>query len=71
MIYNVIAAFICGLFFVMFFGTTIACAIALARSFFCKPFEWGDSLVLCVVLFMSVFALIGTYSITTMIGTPA
>lgn len=71
MIYNVIAAFICGMFFVTFFGTTIASAIALVKSFFCTPFEWADSLVLCMVLFMSVFALIGTYSIITMIGTPA
>jgi hypothetical protein len=71
MIYNTLAMFMCGMFFVAFFGTTIAGAIALAKSFFCKPFEWGDSLVLCMVLFMSVFALIGTYSIITMIGTPA
>lgn len=70
MIYNVITMFMCGMFFVAFFGTTIAGAIALAKSFFSKPFAWGDSLVLCVVLFMSVFALIGTYSIITMIGTP-
>ena len=71
MICNVIAAFVCGMFFVTFFGTTIAGAIALVKSFFSKPFEWADSLVLCMVLFMSVFALIGTYSIITMIGTPA
>lgn len=71
MIFNVLAMFMCGLFFVAFFGTMLACAIALAKSFFCKPFEWADSLVLCMVLFMSVFALIGTYSIITMIGTPA
>lgn len=71
MIFNMIAMFICGMFLVSFFGTTIACAIALVKSFFCKPFEWADSLVLCMVLFMSVFALIGTYSITTMIGNPA
>lgn len=71
MMFNLIAVFICGMFIVMFFGTTMACAIALVKSFFCKPFKWEDSLVLCVVLFMSVFALIGTYSIITMIGTPA
>lgn len=71
MIFNLLALFICGVFFVAFFGTTIAGAVALVKSFFCKPFKWGDSLVLCVVLFMSVFALIGTYSIVTMIGTPA
>lgn len=71
MIYNVIAVFICGMFFAAFFGTTIAGAIALIKSFFGKPFRWEDSLVLCMVLFMSVFALIGTYSIITMIGTPA
>ena len=71
MIYNMIAMFICGMFFVTFFGTTIGGAIALVKSFFYKPFEWADSLVLCMVLFMSVFALIGTYSIITMIGTPA
>lgn len=71
MIFNVLSMFMCGLFFVAFFGTTIVGAIALAKSFFCKPFEWADSLVLCMVLFMSVLALIGTYSIITMIGTPA
>lgn len=71
MIFNVLAIFMCGLFFIAFFGTTIVAAIALAKSFFCKPFEWADSLVLCMVLFMSVFAFIGTYSIITMIGTPA
>lgn len=70
MLFNMIALFICGMFFVMFSGTTIACAIALAKSFFDKPFKWEDSLVLCMVLFMSVFALIGTYSVVTMIGTP-
>lgn len=71
MIYNTLAMFMCGMFFVAFFGTTLAGAIALVKSFFSKPFEWGDSLVLCMVLFMSVFALIGTYSIITMIGNPA
>lgn len=71
MIFNMIALFICGMFLVMFFGTMIASAIALMKSFVQKPFEWADSFVLCMVLFMSVFALIGTYSIITMIGTPA
>lgn len=70
MIFNALAMFICGLFFVAFFGTTIAGAIAVVKSFFEKPFEWADSLVLCMVLFMSAFALIGTYSIITMVGTP-
>lgn len=71
MIFNMIALFICGMFLVVFFGTTIAGAIALVKSFFCTPFGWADRLVLCMVLFMSVFALIGTYSIITMIGNPA
>lgn len=71
MIFNMIAVFLCGMFFVAFFGTTIASAIALAKSFFCKPFKWADSLALCMVLFIGVFALIGTYSIITMIGIPA
>lgn len=71
MIFNMIAMFICGMFLATFFGTTVASTIALMKSFFCKPFEWVDSLVLCMVLFMSVFALIGTYSVITMIGTPA
>ena len=71
MIFNAIAMFICGMFFAAFSGATLTSAIALMKSFFCKPFEWADSLVLCMVLFMSVFALIGTYSIITMIGTPA
>lgn len=69
--FNIIAMLMCGMFFTAFFGTTIAGAIALAKSFFSKPFAWGDSLVLCMVLFMSTFALVGTYSIITMIGTPA
>lgn len=55
----------------MFSGTLIASTIALAKSCFCKPFEWADTLVLSMVVFMSVFALIGTYSIITMIGTTA
>ena len=67
MIFNILAEFICGMFFAAFYMTTIAGAIALVKSFFYKPFEWMDSLVLCMVLFMSVFALIGTYSIITMI----
>lgn len=71
MIFNALATFMCGMFFVAFFGTTLAGAIALVKSFFSKPFEWEDSIVLCMVLFMSVFALIGTYSIITMIGNPA
>lgn len=71
MMFNMTAIFICGMLLVMFSGTTIACAIALMKSFFDKPFRWEDCLVLCVVLFMSVFALIGDYSIITMIGTPA
>lgn len=70
MMFNTIAMFICGMFFVAFFGTTIAGAIALVKSFFDKSFKWSDSLVLCMVLFMSAFALIGSYSIITMIGTP-
>ena len=71
MMFNMLAMFMCGMFFVAFFGTTIVSAIALVKSFFDKPFEGADSLVLCMVLFMSAFALIGTYSIITMIGTPA
>jgi hypothetical protein len=70
MIFNALAMFMCGMFFVAFFGTTLASMIALVKSFFSKPFAWGDSLVLCMVLFMSAFALIGTYSIITMIETP-
>ena len=71
MIFNVIAAFICGMFLVMFSGTLIASTIALAKSCLSKPFEWADTIVLCMVMFMSVFALIGAYSIVTMIGNPA
>lgn len=70
MIFNILAMFICGMFFIAFFVSTISSTIALVKSFFCEPFEWADSLVLCMALFMSVFALIGTYSIITMIGTP-
>lgn len=71
MIFNALAMFMCGMFFVAFFGTTIASVVALVKSFFDKPFVGGDSLVLCVVSFMSAFALVGTYSIITMIGNPA
>lgn len=71
MLFNMIALFICGMFLTAFFGGTVAAAIALAKSFFCKPFEWADSLVLFVILFTNVFALIGTYAVVTMIGTPA
>lgn len=71
MIFNVLAMFMCGLFFVALAGSIIACAIALYKSLLEKPILWGDSLVLCGVLFMSIFALIGDYSIITMIGTPA
>lgn len=71
MIFNAIAVFICGMFLVVFSGTLIASIIALAKSCFCKPFEWADTLVLSMVVFMSVFALVGTYSIITMFGNPA
>lgn len=71
MIFNLLAVFMCGMFFVAFFGATIASVIALVKSFFSKPFVWGDSLVLCMVSFMSAFALIGTYSIITMVGITA
>lgn len=71
MFFNMIARFACEVFFVAFFGTTIAGVVELVKSFFSKPFRWADSLVLCMVLFMGAFALIGTYSIITMIGTPA
>lgn len=71
MIFNMLAMFMCGLFFVALCGSIIACTIALARSVLEKPILWGDSLVLCGVLFMSIFALIGDYSIITMIGAAA
>lgn len=71
MIFNVLAMFMCGLFFVALCGSIIACAIALAKSILEKPILWGDSLVLCGVLFMSIFALVGDYSIITMLGNPA
>lgn len=71
MLFNMIALFICGMFLIAFFGCTIASAIALVKSFFCKPFVWADSLVLFVILFTNVFALIGTYAVVTMIGTTA
>lgn len=71
MIFNVLAMFICGVFFVALVGSIIACTIALCKSVLEKPILWGDSLVLCGVLFMSILALVGDYSIITMIGTPA
>lgn len=71
MIFNTLAMFMCGMFLAAFFGTAVASTIALVKSFVSKPFVWVDSLVLCMILFMSVFALIGAYSIVTMIGTQA
>ena len=71
MIFTVLAMFMCGLFFVALCGSIIACAIALAKSVLEKPRLWADSLVLCGVLFISILALMGDYSIITMIGTPA
>ena len=71
MIFNMLAIFMCGLFFVALCGSIIACTIALAKSVLEKPILWGDSFVLCCILFMSILALIGDYSIITMIGTPA
>ena len=71
MIFNALAMFMCGLFFVALSGSIIACAIALAKSVLEKPHLWADSLVLFVVLFMSILALVGDYSIITMIGKPA
>ena len=71
MIFNALAMFMCGLFFVALVGSIIACAIALCKSVLEKPILWGDSLVLCGVLFMSILALVGDYSIITMIGAPA
>nr|DAL00674.1 MAG TPA: hypothetical protein [Caudoviricetes sp.] len=71
MIFNVLAMFMCGLFFVALVGSIIACTIALVKSVLEKPRLWGDSFVLCGVLFMSILALVGDYSIITMIGTPA
>lgn len=71
MIFNVLATFMCGLFFVALCGSIIACAIALCKSILEKPILWGDSLLLCGVLFMSILALIGDYSIITRIGAPA
>ncbi len=71
MLFNMIALFICGMFLTAFFGGTVAAAIALAKSLFYKPFEWADSLVLFVILFTNVFALVGTYAVVTIIGTPA
>lgn len=71
MIFNMLAIFMCGLFFVALVGSIIVCTIALAKSVLEKPILWGDSLVLCSVLFMSILALVGDYSIINMIGTPA
>lgn len=71
MIFNVLAMFMCGLFFVALVGSVIACTIALAKSVLEKPISWGDSFVLCCVLFMSILALIGDYSIIAMIGATA
>ena len=53
MIFNVFAIFMCGLFFVALVGSIIACAIAMCKSLLEKPILWGDSLVLCGILFMS------------------
>lgn len=71
MIFNVLAMFMCELFFVALVGSIIACAIALAKSVLKKPRLWGDCFVLCGVLFMSILALVGDYSIITMIGASA
>ena len=71
MIFNALAMFMCGLFFVALCGSIIACAIALCKSVLEKPILWGDSFVLFVILCMSILALVGDYSIITMIGTPA
>lgn len=68
MIFNMLAIFMCGLFFVALVGSIIACTIALCKSLLEKPILWVDSLVLCCILFMSIFALIGNYSVITMIG---
>lgn len=67
MIFNALAMFMCGLFFVALCGSIIASAIALARSVLEKPRLWADSFVLCGMLFLSILALIGDYSIITMI----
>jgi hypothetical protein len=71
MIFNMLAIFMCGLFFVALCGSIIACTIALAKSVLEKPILWGDSLVLCGMLFMSILALVGDYSIITMIAPSA
>ena len=71
MIFNVLAMFMCGLFFTALVGSVIACTIALCKSILEKPILWWDSLVLCGVLFMSILALIGDYSIITMISATA
>lgn len=62
--------FMCGVFFVALVGSIIACTIAFAKSILEKPILWGDSFVLCGILFLSILALVGDYSIITMIGTP-
>lgn len=71
MIFNMLAIFMCGLFFVALCGSIIACAIAFMKSILEKPILWGDSFVLCGILFMSILALVGDYSVITMIGAPA
>lgn len=63
MIFKALAIFVCGLFFVALVGSIIATVIALARSVMEKPRLWGDSFVLCGILFMSILALVGCYSI--------
>lgn len=67
MIFNVLAIFMCELFFVALCGSIIACTIAFMKSILEKPRLWGDSLILCGVLFMSILALVGDYSIITII----
>ena len=71
MIFNVLAMFMCGMFFVALVGSIIACTIALVKNVLEKPRLWADSFVLFGILSISIFALVGDYSIITMIGTPA
>lgn len=71
MIFNMLAMFMCGLLFVALVCSIVACVIALCKSILEKPILWGDSLVLFGVLVMNILALIGDYSIITMIGTQA
>nr|DAQ54525.1 MAG TPA: hypothetical protein [Caudoviricetes sp.] len=71
MIFSMLAIFMCGLFFVALVGSIVASTIAIVKSVLEKPILWEDCLVLCGVLFMSILALVGDYSIITMIGTPA